>query len=232
MRPVALAAGLLVLLAVAGGEGVARSVPSPGTVLFLHGGFSRPSIEIVRADGKGRPRVLARHAFEPSWSPDGKQIAYVRPGVDSGVIYLMQANGAGKHVLTGGGFEPAWSRDGTRIAYSGFDVAPHGIGVLNRLGRGFRRVTDGDDDSPAWSPDGREIAFHHQIPDLADRERMGFAEIHVVNSDGSGERTVAKQVLGGFGSGPQWSRHGAKIAGVGRVSAPGERQEGEAGQTI
>jgi len=304
MKPVAVAAGVLALLSA--GAGGDRSISSPASILFLHGGFSSPSIELVRADGKGHPSVLVRHALGPRWSPNGKQIAYVRPGVDSGVIFLMRAHGRGKHLLTRGGFQPAWSPDGERIAYTGFDVGPLGVSVINRAGREVRRITGGVDDDPAWSPDGRLIAFHHVIPDIADeiwvvgedgsgarrvagdvgdnalepvwspngdtiafvrsvrssgglltskiylvdhdgsrersltgntntpvaeqepawspdgskvafireREVTGAAEIHVVSSDGTGERTLAKQALGGFGSGPQWSPQGTKIAFV------------------
>jgi Tol biopolymer transport system component len=51
----------------------------------------------------------------PDWSPDGKQIAFVREGN----IYVMNGDGTNIRALIqdGHSFSPTWSPDGTRIAF-------------------------------------------------------------------------------------------------------------------
>jgi len=62
----------------------------------------------------------------PRWSPDGKQIAFVRSREKDGrpqpgQIYLLRTDGGEARVLTeqpNGASEPSWSPDGKRIAFS------------------------------------------------------------------------------------------------------------------
>jgi len=60
---------------------------------------------------------------EPTWSPDGSKIAFVRKDG----IYVMNADGSGQRRLTDAGGGPAWSPDGSKIA---FGIAlPHPPGM-------------------------------------------------------------------------------------------------------
>lgn len=48
---------------------------------------------------------------EPTWSPDGSQIAYVGPGADGGVvrpILVISASGGSARRLTTNGLAPSW----------------------------------------------------------------------------------------------------------------------------
>jgi hypothetical protein len=58
--------------------------------------------------------------FNPSWSPDGKQIAWIRYNSDStGQIMVMDANGANQHSLTNELLAPgriSWSFSGDKMA--------------------------------------------------------------------------------------------------------------------
>ena len=72
-------------------------------------------VYVMNADGSGA-RLLARNAAEPSWSPDGRKLAFQRRPVASSVerdIWLINADGSGQRNLTRtpGGVEhsPAWS---------------------------------------------------------------------------------------------------------------------------
>lgn len=90
---------------------------------------SRPggsSISKMRSDGRSKTRLASGKTLDtPAWSPDGGRIAYA--GV-SGQIWMMNANGSGKHALTktasgtGVDWAPSWSPDGRRLAYES-DVA-------------------------------------------------------------------------------------------------------------
>ncbi|HEU5288712.1 MAG TPA: S9 family peptidase, partial [Candidatus Limnocylindria bacterium] len=104
----------------------------------------------------------------PRWSPDGKQIAFLRDhgGDERFDIWVVDREGEHERDLTG---EPkvmhreiAWSPDGGRIAYaanaSGKGFAIH---VLDVATGEKRALTDGahDDHSPRWSPDGARLVF-------------------------------------------------------------------------
>ena len=50
------------------------------------------------------------HIFDPTWSPDGRKIAFVSDRAGKGEIYVMNADGSGKRRLTRNGapdFGPA-----------------------------------------------------------------------------------------------------------------------------
>jgi Tol biopolymer transport system component len=151
--------------------------------------------------------------FGPTWSPDGRKIAFV----GDGVIYVMNADGSGKRRLTpnaahfrpdfGPDFGPAWSPDGRKIAFDTLRHAgPHAcsdgypsagcnreIYVMNADGSGQRRLTrdPGIDQGVTWSPDGRELLFHRaKYPPLAPK-RGALSGFYVMNADGSGQRRLA-----------------------------------------
>lgn len=62
-----------------------------------------------------------RNDGQPQWSPDGKQIAFVRTDNDKSQIWLLPLGGGEAHVLTKAEFganNPRWSRDGKNILYT------------------------------------------------------------------------------------------------------------------
>ena len=86
-----------------------------------------PEIYVMDADGENQIR-LTKHPEEdkmPSWSPDGKKIAFVSMR-NSGrnQIYVMDSIGENIRRITEGAFDlnPAWSPDGRTIAYDGREV--------------------------------------------------------------------------------------------------------------
>ena len=111
------------------------------------------------ADGRNR-EVLEDRARQPSWSPDGKQVAFVQ-----GEIYVIDVGAKGRKRVTddlGGISSPSFSPDGRRIAY---DVEHEGIGhifVVGADGRNRVRLTHNEEHhwGAAWSPDGQVIAYH------------------------------------------------------------------------
>ena len=58
--------------------------------------------------------------------------------------------------------------------------------------------------APAWSPDGRKIAFAS--------ERDGNSEIYLMNADGSGQRSLTRNLA--YDGDPAWSPDGQKITFV------------------
>jgi Tol biopolymer transport system component len=142
----------------------------------------------INADGTDLTRLTHSPAFEfdPSWSPDGTQIAFRSERSGETEIWVMNADGTGQHRLTRG-LSPAWSPDGLRIAYAspGDILCPPGRGprctglsIMNADGSGKHRVpnTDGGE-YPSWSPDGKRIAFNSNL--------TGDHLMYIVDVDGS-----------------------------------------------
>jgi Tol biopolymer transport system component len=172
----------------------------------------------MNADGSGRQRVthnsLKKNVGNPSWSPNGRRIAFTGIGASSWDIYTVKPDGGGLTILTSGfgtNREPSWSPDGTKIVYSSnagsFDFQ---IWVMNADGSNPQQLTTftadegSGDKEPDWSPDGTSIVFDRWLgvancPDLCR-----------INADGSQLRRLTRTST--CEDRPCWSPSGARIA--------------------
>ena len=110
---------------------------------------------LVRMGSKGRnKRLIVRNASTANWSPNGKQLVFVR----GDRIFLSRANGSNVHTLTGKvpicddceryDDDPAWSPSGSRIAYiqeSFGETGEDGIHTVKPNGKGDQRITSHGD---------------------------------------------------------------------------------------
>ena len=221
------AACLLAPVLASGSAGGVRSVSvtAPrGELAFVRGDWS-VSGHIWLGDLSGRMRQLTRGRMEvdPSWSPDGRRLAYVgyshvKPGAGARTdLYVLElATGKRRRVTNDTALEgrPSWSPDGTRLAYSANGLGGNGRDpmIVAVAGGKPRRLisTSRFEGDPRWSPRGGRILFRSWIGDL-----------YVIRTDGAGERRILRRVLGA-----QWAPDGAEIEftradGLYRVRADG-----------
>jgi TolB protein len=125
---------------------------SPAT--HVAGGYR--DIYVMDSDGQNQTN-LTRNTFghHPSWSPDGKSIAYMAHG-----IIVMKADGSDKQNISQGktrDSEPVWSPDGQWIAFTRTANKPPGpetmdIWIMKSDGTEQRQVTFNKTNSASYSP--------------------------------------------------------------------------------
>jgi Tol biopolymer transport system component len=196
--------------------------PAPGMLIshqeLMHDGWH---ILTMHPDGSGLRDLVGSIGIRPSptWSPDGRWIAFVGRSMSGGPldIVVIDADGGGRTVLATEPVEVsglAWSPDGSKLAFASAVCSACDVGgnvrifTINRDGTGRTLVAAGG--SPAWSPDGSLIAFETVT-------QYGFplrGSIHVVAADGSGERTLSSPPAGLGDHDPRWSPDGGRVAFV------------------
>lgn len=206
-------------VALACGGAVSAAVESPttqpasdaGRIAFSAGGPTQSDVYVVQPDGSGLRRLTSSPAseFDPSWSPDGRKLAYRRETRRTAPdIFVMNANGSGKRNLTAGrseGISPSWSPNGRTIAFGSIRGGSFTyLWTMRRDGSHQRRLSRVNGEYPDWSPDGQTLAFDHMYA-------PNDWDIWVINADGSGARPLIAW-RGSKEQGAAWSPDGEWVA--------------------
>ena len=142
-----------------------------GQIVFARGNVAGNDffgISVINADRTGEKPLTHLSDVQPSWSPNGREIAFSR-SENRGLpqIYIMDNRGSNARPISGGHFNdrnPAWSPDGRRIAFIHSRVLGQpALYTMNVNGGNRVRLSDCHADSvPTWSPDGTQIAYSYQ----------------------------------------------------------------------
>jgi Tol biopolymer transport system component len=138
-------------------------------------------------------------AFTRHYRDDSLQVFYLRP---DGVEVQLTS-------LPGRNFLEDWSPDGSRLLFTQERAgAPMDVYSVRLDATGLTRLTTHPyyDIAPRWSPDGQRVLFYREKSLTGPFER---ASLHVVNADGTGERTVLDTLAQDFDA--TWSPDGREI---------------------
>ena len=162
---------------------------------------------------------------QPSWSADGRFIAYASQQADSGDIFVIDLQGdidqPKQATLWPNATEvrPSWSPTKNFLMFSRAQSGTKGqdIGVVMDVLRPMdstRMVTnwDGDEVRPSWSPDGVRIAFYSN----RGKKNQKHFDLYVVGANGQNAKKLAEDVVVSDTSGPVWLPNGESILYVSR----------------
>ena len=170
-------------------------------------------LQIADADGLGDQTVLK--SFEPiispTWSPDGKRLAYVSFENRKPVVYVHSIADAKRTVAAnfrGSNSAPAWSPDGSRLAVTLSREGGSQIFVMAPNGSGLKRLTTSAaiDTEPRYSPDGRWIYFTS--------DRGGTPQVYRMNAIGGEPQRITFE--GSYNVTPRPSPDGKTLAYITR----------------
>jgi Tol biopolymer transport system component len=116
----------------------------------------------VRLDGSGLRRItppVQSEIYAPSWSPDGRTIAFTVWNNSQESIWVVGPNGSRLHKIADDGRMPGWSPDSRRIIYT------DRLSILTMAPDGSHRrhvtppVLEDETFQATYSPDGTKIAY-------------------------------------------------------------------------
>jgi TolB protein len=202
----------------------AADVP-PGRILYVRDG----NLWLWQA-GTSRQFSEGGTWYQPAYSPDGKDVAYVYWSSNFSDIFVMAADGSRAQRLTRSqsalladnswAFRPSWSPDGQRLAYvtDANSQFPQ-LWVMAKDGNNRKQLTSEATgvfwaDSLSWDPSGSRLAFTG-APTIRDVSQIYLLDI----AKGIPEKLTSHD-YGAFD--PSFSPDGSAIAYIGRAGVQGE----------
>lgn len=170
---------------------------------------------LMLADQDGaREQLLTESSqplMSPTWSPDGKQVAYVSFETGRPAIFSQELSTGQRKQLTnfrGINGAPAWSPDGKKMAMSLSKDGNPEIYVMDMESGEFERITNhfSIDTEPNWTPDGKSLVFTS--------DRGGRPQIYQVSLETS--KTKRLTFEGDYNARPRLSKDGRYLVLVHR----------------
>ena len=146
---------------------VAQTLPAPQAITDPKKISSKPNAQVEPRSLTIEKLYLTRQIGRPTWSPDGKSVAFISNMSGRNNIWVVPAEGGFPTQLTVSDQRQTaatWSPDGKWIAYQSdydgdeqwdiFLVSPKTGKVVN-----LTQTREVAEMNPAWSPDGRYLAY-------------------------------------------------------------------------
>ena len=123
-------------------------------IAFISDRGGSPRIYVMDASGGNQRPLVARggHADSPSWSPDGRYIAFTYGGVGSFQIFVADVASGQLLQLTSQGRNesPTWSPDSRHLAFQSNRTGRWEIWQMHIDGTKQRQVSKGGGRLPTW----------------------------------------------------------------------------------
>src|SRR5580704_7287777 len=158
---------IVTLLSAVAVNSAAQTLPAPQAITDPKKIASKPNAQIDPRSLTIEKLYMARQVGRPTWSPDGKNVAFISNMSGRNNLWLVPSDGGWPVQLTVSDQRqtaPAWSPDGKWIAYQSdydgdelwdiFLVSPKTGKVVN-----LTQTREISEVGPTWSPDGRYLAY-------------------------------------------------------------------------
>jgi len=170
------------------------------------------TLAVADSDGYGEQVILKskRPIMSPSWSPNGKRLAYVSFEKNRSIVYMQELKSGKRKIIAkfkGINSAPVWSPDGKRLAMTLSKDGNSEIYVVYIASGVLQRITNhySIDTEPAWSPDGRSLIFTS--------DRAGKPQIYQVAIGQQGRSGNPKRLTydGNYNAGASFSPDGKSL---------------------
>ena len=145
--------------------------PDGASIVYAHADDDGSDLFLVATDDDTPRRISVGRGtdnVQPSFSPDGRRLAFTSGRVGHPEVYIMDADGTNAELLTSFDFgdknyrsDPDWSPDGRLVAFqSQFADGRFQIMTISLRDRSTKLLTsEGSNEQPSWAPDGRHLVF-------------------------------------------------------------------------
>ena len=135
-------------------------------IAYVTKGGGRYQLRVTDADGEGGQVALTsiEPIISPSWSPDGRELAYVSFETRKAVVWVQNLQTGQRRQLAnfkGSNSAPTWSPDGQQLAVTLSRDGGSQVYLIPREGGTPRRLTQSSaiDTEAVFAPDGSQLYF-------------------------------------------------------------------------